>query len=303
MDSAGFWRSQIEHILIEASWVPAAGQLTGIDRLSRVWNELPAWYFWIRDVHGAFRLGLEDAFEERAAGQDTSSGIFSIKFYPAPQSRLLADFSPEEQAYVQGKVFDPTFTPGFEAEKEIPESLFNTASMEVTFNPDRDWCLLSLDSVDLLRTTSVCDGQKSVMRQVSGWELGYALFDPLVSLHSLFLRQPPSRVVLLSSTGFECLISPDGSVTHVEADDLRRLNLLILFQLGGESAFGKGQSYVDTRLHELQERGSVVLENIGPNPVSPRPLYAGQICINPQWWTLSLDDLRSDQASPCSCSS
>ena len=137
MDLACFWREKIEGLLIQASWVSQVRQELALEGMSPVWSDLPAWYFWHREYAGAFRLGLEESFSDYAAGQNIWSGIFSIKFFPAPTNPLLKCFSPEEQEFVLSEAFDSSCTPCFEAQDSIPGGLFNIASLECTVDEEQ----------------------------------------------------------------------------------------------------------------------------------------------------------------------
>ena len=46
-------------MLVTTSWVDDVKTVTGLEAVSQVWGEKPAWYFWISGTPGVYALQLE----------------------------------------------------------------------------------------------------------------------------------------------------------------------------------------------------------------------------------------------------
>ena len=96
-------------MLAAASWVHTVMQLLGLNGVSQVWSEKPAWYFWLADAPGVHHLELRAC---RTTVQESSgeagTGLFSLKFYPYADHPALERFSGQEQHIVRSDLFDET---------------------------------------------------------------------------------------------------------------------------------------------------------------------------------------------------
>jgi len=293
MDLAVFWSKKMEVVLFQASWVRRLRDELGLEGMSPVWSDVPAWYFWLRGLPGSYRLSLADAFQEQALEQTVTSGVFSVKYYPKPGDRFFHSFSPEETAAVQGQGFDLTNTPRFESQKDIPDGLFTIASLECTVNDQETWYLLSLDSQDTLRTVSLSEKQGRVIRSVPGWHLGYQLFERLTALHAFIFGLPPTRVALLREPGFESRLNADSSIENCTAEDLQRFNLLVLFNLQPEDRDTSAEAHFGERLQTEQGRVEMDL-SFNPHDRSGPCLQGGRTdWVSRLWWRACQEEVRS----------
>jgi len=315
-DTESFFRNKIENPLITASWVERVKHAIGLEAVSPVWGEQPAWYFWIESLAGGFSLQLEHASTEKAGNEEWGNGIFSIKHYPHPRQKVFKDFSFQEQCFIRSEYFDRTQTPRFEYKEKMPTTLFNVATMQYLAGPDDGPALFSLESLDVMRVS--CK-QKSVQkyamfgknrvfkrgetdRNVPGWELGFTLFDRLLSLYSFYSKNKPLRVLITRSPGFEYVFDGSPSMQCVDASDLSIYSLDVLFA-------SQNQEIADPEIEDLMDRRisgedrEVVYDRSFlcghfHNETNPFPL---PIPLNEQWWSLAESDYKSELASTCGC--
>ena len=302
--------------MITASWVESVKQAIGLEAVSQVWGEQPAWYFWIKNAPGAFSLQLEHASTQIAGNEEWGNGIFSIKHYPHPRQEGFKNFSFQEQCFIRSEYFDRTHTPRFEYKDKIPATLFNVATMEYLAGPDDGPALFSLESLDVMR---VSYKQQSVQkyatlgknrvfkrgetdRSVSGWELGFTLFDRLLSLYSFYSKNKPHRVLITRAPGFEYVFGGSQSMQCVDASDLSIFSLDVLFA-------SKNQEIADPEIKDLMDRRingddrEVVYDRSFlyghfHNETNP---FSLPIPLNGQWWSLAESDFKSELASTCGC--
>ena len=177
-----FFQEKINSMLVTTSWVDDLKLLLGMEAVSQIWGDRPAWYVWLSDAQGAYRLQLDSAMADGKTPAP-KQGLFSIKFYPLYKSSVFGAFSYEEQVLCQSGFFDDTNTPRFEDMQKIPDSLFNVAAMEYRVNQDDTMACFTLDSLDILRSVypeetvqnfdltgkSRCYRAGEIGRSVPGW--------------------------------------------------------------------------------------------------------------------------------------
>ena len=101
------------------SWIEEVKDLLGMEAVSQIWGEVPAWYLWLSDAHGVYRLQLEDAVNEEK-NPANRQGYFSIKCYPFDNTTVFDTFSYEEQVLCRSRFFDDTHTPGLKTCRQFP---------------------------------------------------------------------------------------------------------------------------------------------------------------------------------------
>ena len=314
-DTESFFRNKIENTLITASWVESLKHAIGLEAVSQVWGEKPAWYFWIKNAAGAYSLQLENASTEKTLNANWDNGIFSIKHYPHPQEEVFKDFSFQEQRFVQSEYFDKTRTPRFEYKEKIPATLFNVATMEYLAGPDNGPALFSLTSLDTMRISynqetvekySMLGKNKMFKpgetdRNVPGWELGLGLFDRLLSLYSFYSKEKPLRVVMTRSSGFEYVFDTKHTWQCEDSSDLNMYSLNVLFAAETKK--------VDRSIDDMMDRhcigeGQEVLydrEFLCGHFHSAADQFQNPASLNEQWWSLAESDYKSELASSCGC--
>ena len=76
-----FFQNKINGMLVTTSWVDSLKNLLGMEAVSPIWGEVPAWYMWLSNAQGVYHLQLLDAlFDENTPAN--KQGLFSIKCYP-----------------------------------------------------------------------------------------------------------------------------------------------------------------------------------------------------------------------------
>ncbi|AFM27421.1 hypothetical protein [Desulfomonile tiedjei] len=313
IDIQSVFRNKIDSLLTTASWTEELKQLLGITGVSPVWDDVPAWYFWIDGAPGVYALVLEEAFE-KTENASTLHGLFSLKCYPFSGREEFAGFSFVERELVTSKFFDATNTPQFEHRASIPSSLFVIGAVECVLDRENRWSLFTLESQDLMRaryeaeiledyplidlSRFYCSGD--VGRSIQAWDVSYLLFDRIVSLWAHFGKKSPSKVVLERSFGFEHVYTDSGEWSCQESPDREIRSLSVLF---GESP-GQGTSEAIFRndpptpgvtvLYPSESQCSCPTHDHQPSGVSPY--------MNCLWWTIPESNFTSELSSPCGCS-
>jgi hypothetical protein len=179
-------REKLEAGFISVSYAdPSIKDELGIGQMSQIWIDVPAWYFWLKDLPGAFML---EALEGRMLQpfKDEASGAFSVlsavRYFPHPDEKSFGTFSPEEQSLRTSALFDATGTPRFEEIEKIRNRFFHVANLECIFDRGNAWTAFLLDAPLLLN-----DGE----RTIPAWEISAVLFDTMIRMFTYYLRRPP----------------------------------------------------------------------------------------------------------------
>jgi len=289
--------------------------MTGLKAVSQVWGDKPVWYFWIKNMSGAYSLQLEKSATEKRDNLNWHNGNFSIKYYPHPREEAFKTFSFQEQCFVRSEYFDRTHTPRFEYKDKIPETLFNVANVEYLTGPDDAPVLLSLTSLDAMRISWKQETvQKYAMfpeekifkrgetdRNVPGWKLGLALFDRLLSLYSFYSKEKPRRVVMTRSAGFEFVLDTEHTWQCEDSSDLNMYSLNVLFAAETRKVDCSIEDMMDRRC--IGEGQEVLCDREFPcghfhSATDQFPMPAS---LNEQWWALAESDYKSELASTCGC--
>jgi hypothetical protein len=280
VDAVSLFREKVEEVLIVASWVAALRRELGLQAVSQVFADQPAWYLWLAGAAGAFRLALEQTLEEEHHGRGVLCGVFSLKCYPFAGGPWEAGFSPEERQLVRSPAFDRTGTPCFEAQDRVPPHLFNLAACELALEPSGGWALWSLESLDQLCT----EQEGRAVRRVPGWELARRVMDAWLGLVSFQRRQAPARAAVVRTPGYRSLARPAGVEHRPDPDRLRR----VLWVLYGRAPAG---------LWEARLAG----EGGGLEAAANGQAQAAAAGLPPAWWGLASREMASDLGGICSC--
>ena len=60
-----FFQNKINGMLVTTSWVDDLKNLLGMEAVSQIWGDVPAWYMWLSDAQGVYQLQLVDAMVDR----------------------------------------------------------------------------------------------------------------------------------------------------------------------------------------------------------------------------------------------
>ena len=262
IDFQNLFRNKIDNMLITTSWVDKVKELIGLQAVSPVWGDKPAWYFWLSHIKGAYLLELDETDDEKWEKDGRASGIFKVKHYPYPHKAGFYDFSFEEQAFAQSDFFDHTHTPKFAKKNMIPDSLFNIAALELTIDPAENLALFSMEALDSMqihygreicqtypdihKTKLYAAGEKA--RSVPGYDLGYRLFSSLLSLYSFYSKIKPVWVVLTRSPGFKHICNSSQEYQCIDTDDINFYSLNVLFSDTTGKNIADGEKLIEQRL-------------------------------------------------------
>ena len=289
-----FLSSQINALLLKASWSEDLQRQSGLAMASQQWTEKPGWFLWPPDADGAYGLSLDRVRE--ADGGLAAQGLFSIRFYPRADSRWFAQFSPEERELIQGDFFDETNTPVFEAQGKIPGHLFLIGWMDLTMNLEQSWGRCSLSALE----NCLEYRRRELVREVPGWELSHRLYASLLCLLAHHGRMKPLKAHGLQEDGFEIVQEKNGYRDE---------------RVGPAFFYTMSVLLAQTPLTpppEIPEAMDGEYEESGATPLfksdfscghlhGPGPVIYGVEALNPKWWSLAGEEFTSHLASSCGC--
>jgi hypothetical protein len=313
IDTVSLFRNRINSLLTTASWVEDVKRLLGITGVSPIWDDTPAWYFWIEGAPGVYSLVLERTWTDGSHESGPFHGLFSVKCYPFQASREFATFSFFERHLIASKLFDSTNTPRFESRSSIPASLFVVGAIECVVQGEGHCCTLTLESPDLMRARYEAEALEDyplidwshfyrvgeVGRKIPGWDLSYILFDRLVSLWAHNVKAKPLRVVLETSPGFEYVYNVPADWRCVEADEIAVRSLEVLFpeELGRDE--------VRKVLASVRTGPGITVLYDGNSQCActghVKTGFRDGQHLNPLWWNIPEMDFKSELSSTCGC--
>lgn len=276
----------------------AVKQRVGLQAVSQVWETQPAWYLWIDEAHGVYKLQLAQAEQLDDRGRHLN-GIFTVKCFPYPQSPVFKTFSPEERELRISALFDETHTPTFEHLEQLPKDAFNVAMIECDMLTDGTFARFTLESLSTLKTVdnAASDaGPQALRRCVPGWQLGWPFFNWLLAVYAYESRTMPTRIRLGRSPGFETVQISNRNVIYRDSLDIRCYT--------GTVVFGQTSDNPDID-KDLQEHGDVLLDCTCSNHEKPDPALLERVSdlfpVNELWWSLAEADYPSHLGSTCGC--
>jgi len=316
-----FFQNKINGMLVTTSWVDNLKDLLGMEAVSQIWGDIPAWYMWLSDALGVYHLQLVDAAVDEN-NPANKQAFFSIKCYPFPNTTVFDTFSHEEQTLSRGPFFDDTHTPRFEEKEKIPDSLFNVAAMEYRVNQDDTLACFTLEGLDIMRSVypeeTVLDfdlihksrryKKGETGRSVPGWKLGYPVFDRLLSMYAFYSKAKPVRLRIIRSPGFEYVHTGDHSFECVDVSDTHRLEASVFFAHQDRLDHAMNINELDIVAEEEdQAQVEILLDRSFPCchfHASDKMAFAKidkDIPINELWWSLAEKEYKSELASTCGC--
>ena len=315
IDLQSLFRNKIDNMLTTTSWVDKVKELIGLQAVSPVWGDIPAWYFWMPQTAGAYSLELNETINDQWKNKHLATGMFRVNCYPFANGQFFSHFSFEEQAFVKSELFDDTHTPRFEQRDKIPASLFNVAAIEMTTDSTDNLALFSLEALNSMQTLydpkmhqtypelnkskSYAAGEK--VRDVPGYDLGYPLFSCLLSLYSFYSRTKPVRVLLTRSPGFKYIYKSPQESQCVDTDDAHIYSLNVLFSDISDKNLATGEKLIEQKLKDPDDE--IVFDqeytsgHLPCNHISPTV----NADLDEKWWSLAEADYKSNMDSSCGC--
>ena len=315
IDSESLFRNKIESMLITASWVEKIRKDLGLEAVSQVWADKPAWYFQISNAAGVYHLEVANTDVRNINGSALHSSMLALKYYPFTQSPVFPLFSYEEQCFVKSKFFNSDNTPFYDYQEKIPKNLFNVAAIEYITDPEDALAVFTFESPDMMRIRFHDEAVQSysllkqnnrfaksaVDRRVPGVQIGYPFFERLLCLYSYYSKSKPFRMIISYSPGFEYVYDKAGAFKCMDAPDIKIITVNVLYRSGNASLnTGLEEEIAKQIRHEKEE------------VISDRAFDCGHFhCANSEhthltppdhrWWSLAEADYKSNLASSCGC--
>ena len=143
IDAYHVTRHLIENAFSHLTWYEDVCSASGFRGISQIWKEEPAWYFWMKQVDGAFLLRLH---AEEPLGDHLFVSL-SLHYFPVPDETAYQGLSAGEKWLLSDEdVFDrETNTPQFEAYEQFV-TLFVVAEIGLVVAPDNQLRVLHYSS-------------------------------------------------------------------------------------------------------------------------------------------------------------
>ncbi len=285
----------------------------GVTGVSPIWDDVPAWYFWLSHAPGAYQLQLERARIEDHNGAANYHGLFSIKVFPFCTDPVFSTFSFLERSLVESYHLDESNTPRFESRLLIPAALFVVGTLEVICNPEDQWTLLTVEALETdlavykdqilerydLISSEYAYSAGDVARQVPAWKISHRLFDSMVSLFSFAAKHGPKRVILSQSPGFERVFTGREGWKCAQTSDIRLMCMKVL--LASDASL---TNFSEKLIVNGSDKKEKVLYDNSPEirhakSMSFNASTAGY--VNPNWWSIAREDCKSHLSSLCGC--
>lgn len=285
-------------MILKACWVETVKNLVGLQAVSQVWQTPPAWYVWMTDAHGVYKLQLAQAEQLDDKGCHLN-GIFTVKCFPYPHSALFKTFSPEERKLRTSSLFDETHTPKFEHLEQLPQDAFNVAMIECDMHTDGAFTRFMLESLSTLRTVSdaaFAAKPHEPCRCVPGWRLGMPFFNWLLAVYAFESRDKPTRIQLHRSPGFETVQTNGRNIEYRDCPDIHCYTASVDF----------GRAYDHQDINKApQEHCDVLLDCTFSGHKKPHHSLLEQVSeifsVNDLWWSLADANYQSRLSSTCGC--
>jgi hypothetical protein len=153
IEAYGASRNLIDNAFTHLTWYEDVCEQVGFKGISQIWKEEPAWYFWQKQVKGAFLLRLHA--DEALVTEHYLS--FTLHYFPRPDEAACQQLPDTEKALLADQsLFHPeTNTPNFEAYEDFL-STFVVAEIGCVVDAE--------NSLQLLLYSSDCDERHPVYR-------------------------------------------------------------------------------------------------------------------------------------------
>lgn len=322
IDCSDFLRNKIDSMLVTTHWVDDVKALLGIEGISQIWGDVPAWYFWISDSQGVYQLQLS----ETLVGEnhpETIRGLFSLKCYPYIEEDIFQRFSFPERQLRKSRFFDSTHTPVFEEKDNIPESFYNVAAIEFETRPDNAYARFTLEALSSMRVVFETESiqeydfikqskqykKGETDRSVPGLSLGYPFFDRLVSLYSYYSKMKPNRIRFTRTPGFKHVYSCDGGMECIDSVNDNCYSASVFFTPTTEHRHHPNSRIDRLDIPDAAEPHLTILFDQqfpcghfhGADTMATAKL-PDILSINKHWWSLAEAEYKSGLTTSCGCS-
>jgi len=300
-------------MLIVSSWSDQFRADIGFKGVSQLWNTTPAWYFWLTDSAGVYKLELTEADKTSNGPKGGYTAFFTLKCYPFIERPEFASFSFVERNLVKSHLFDDTNTPLFEHHDDIPSDLFAVATIEMSMDSDGNTCNFSYESMDYLRSRYACQNnqvvpllslerifeKQEVDRNVPGFSIGYRLFDCLLCLYAHAHKHPPQSVSCAETPGYEVILDGDNIEAQLN-DEIKGLKVCTHYSTKDAIPLANN---IGDEMPDLGYDQKIIYHREYPcghfhasNEEETLPIR-----LNKRWWSLAHRHYDCTLASTCGC--
>lgn len=280
--------------------------------VSPVWQDTPAYYFWIDKAPCVYSLEFSGASRESRLGVEFVDCETLVRAFPFRNSDLYNCFSDIEKKALNGPFFDGSNTPRVEYLEKLDQNLFIISRIEWLYAESGLWNIFALNALDSSITrgdfrpddSQLSQGPtvNSILRKIPSWRISLPLFDMLNSLYALYSRTKPQRVRLTAEPGFEYVSSSADEIQLVENKSVQSLNLTTFF--GSDP----GSENIAHQPHSCVAKARDSEQAIFDLTFNPRdvcdygfevPSYENK--MGQHWWTISDVQFDSLMTCPCGC--
>jgi hypothetical protein len=306
-------RERLDSLLITASWFPDLKNVIGLQGVSPVWQDNPAYYLWLKGVPCVFQLECDEAHYESGHDEKLICSVFSVRSFPFRNTELLPGFSASEREILNSPVFDGSNTPSFDHLQDLDKNLFLVSRIEWICPESASWNMFSMNALDLsvIRRGSIptdplnlsFEPFSDVLRRVPSWEISLPIFDVLNTLHVFYSRQKLRNLRVVSRNGLEYVISPDGKAELVENRVIKDLEVETLFM--DERLFEKERPKNLPGKRLETDPGEIILDRIfewTDRLDGGFILEGSKNEIGRKWWAIGETHFDAPVSSLCGCS-
>jgi hypothetical protein len=210
-------------------------------------------------------------------------------------------------------LFDKTNTPRFENQDDIPRDLFTVATLSITMELESNVAMFCLESMACIQTRYILEThqflplikkehivrEQEIDRAVPGFQMGYRLFDCLMSLYANTHKLSPLEVGCTQIPGYEVVVC-GNDVEMQKTDNTKGYSLSVLF------------SGLNTEGLIMDSDPRMPHKSIGDKCIFKERFKRGHyhktehelklpVRLNQKWWSLAHGHYDSELASTCGC--
>lgn len=265
---------------------------------------MPGWNLWLSDDSGAYQLSLMEA--DVAPDKDpvktvepfpklVISGRFNIRYFPAVDDPLLAQYSHIESRLRLGPLFDRTGTPTLNGQARINESSFVVGYLDFRTDSRRNflelacmapnrWKAVRIDGIDSEKQESpggrpACHGK--IDRCLPGWPLAFGLFDKLMAGFCYAFKTAPCAAVTGEKKWVRFHIDMNNACVPIEDREIDLFRLVIGLELHSD-----GPVSVNPEAYRQEVRKDLVAEGFKPLFEARHPENPTEGKARAEWWTV-----------------
>ena len=264
----------------------------------------PGWNLWLCDDSGAHQLSLMAADVTPDGDPDKTgksfpelvvAGRFAIRYFPAVDDPLLAQYSRVESRLRLGPLFDQTGTPTLDGQARIDESAFVVGYVDFRTDSGRNFLELACVAPNRwkeVRINGLGSEKKDppaagpvdpgkIDRYVPGWDLAFGLFHKLIACVCYAFKTAPCAAVTGEKKWVRFHIDTDNACGPVEDREIDLFRLVVGLELHSDGPVSiNPEAYRHGVRNDLAAEGFKHLCETR-HPENPTE---GKACA--EWWTV-----------------